>query len=1053
MTISAPVILLPTAGVNYTTDIEIQTLSGTTSLDTAEIQVNGSTFGVSYTPGESVWAWTGTLVLGENILSIIAIEETTLVPSLPATITITLIENITSVTVSPPTGVRVRQYQDKIEAVNIKNTEVNTLGYNYYVSTQSGGINNTYAKINTVLVTEYSFYEDDTTELSSVTDTVGNIRVTTTTEEVTRNYYYSYFLDLARYQELVTDGSLPAVTFGEGTPFFFVITAVIYDSVLGIVTESSHSIELEGTPITITTGIKDIPGRTQNDIILTFSQELLTGNQGIDTKPGTVIRDIMDPISEEMARIYIIQNFLAISMSISGLLDFDDADGNGVSDPVSTSVPKRALKVALNLTNDSDVQQIIDSQFDKLASNVNVTRRSATAAIGSVTFYTSTAPIRNMIINEGGVVSSTGDLDQGIASQSYLTQTSKILEYADRDKYYNEQTGRYEVSVDVQALTSGEASNTDSYTIKTVSSGIDSDFQVENANPVTFGRDIESNHDLATRTELALFADTGTEGGYAKTAANVQGVRNVHVEKAGDSLMIRDYDSVRDKHVGGKVDIYIQGKQSKQVTDQIAFSFESISSQGTQSGEVFTILNAISYQFKTKNTRVTAHTPIFEVSRVYNVTRSADYDISGYQIIGDGDTIDLDETKSKNVAIGLAANDQIRVDYKFRSSDTFILQYQPVLDIVSVRGQLSGELTSDNWELVKLQDPLAEGGSTIASDSIRIKFANNLPVTEFQTISDEAHVLILDKEEALNYLGADTESILVKNTAKTIVYTENVDYRVSPGTDTTPTTILIIETGSLSNGQEVLISYTAIENFIITYTTNSLLTTVQNDVNVLKHACADVIVKQAPESEVDFAFTIVPKTGVTNTSLLTTKIATAVSNFVTQLGVGKSLTQSDIVQVIKPIADVDYIIIPFTRMVKADGSLVVRDSVGRTQFEFYHEDVVKAYISATSVLSFNTMDKGGPENYFRGIFENSLPLVLQDDPLYVSGAAGRGYIMEDGKIVVSTKDGTLPDTKYYDVAYYVYGETGSKDIEVTSTESLTVGTLTVSYDTARQSSL
>jgi len=611
-------------------------------------------------------------------------------------------------------------------------------------------------------------------------------------------------------------------------------------------------------------------------------------------------------------------------------------------------------------------------------------------------------------------------------------------------------TGRYEIDVDVEALDAGEDGNTDAFTVEVVSSGADSDFFVENANPISFGQDIESNHDLATRIELAFFADTGTEGGYVKVAAGISGVRRVRVEKAKDSLMIRDYDPIRKKHVGGKVDVYIQGKRTRQVTDQIAFSFESIiSSQGAQTGETFVIVNVASFQFKTTNPRVTAHTPIFEVSRVYNATRAAEYNISGYQIIGDGDTVDLDETKSTNVFIGLASEDIIKVDYKFRSSDTFILENQPVNVIVSVTGQLSGTLTSDNWELVKLQDPLEEGNSTIAQDSIRIKFANNLPLTEFQTISEEPHVIILGQPEPLDYLGADPESIIVRNSDKTIRYVNTVDYRIDPGTDIEATTIIMIESGNLTNGQEILIDYTAIENFVIIYATNELLSTVQTELDSMKHARADVISKQAIENNVDMALTIIPKSGASDFTTLSSQITTSIANFVSQLGIGRALTQSDVDHQIRKIADVDYVVLPFGRMIKADDAFIIRDNIGNTQFEVFNEGLVKSYITSAEVLSFGTVDQGGPENLFKGIFEDTVALTLQEDPLDVSGGAGRGYIRDDGKIIVSTKDGQLPDTKDYQVAYYVYGEEGSEDINVAQIESLRIGTLTIVYDTPR----
>jgi hypothetical protein len=374
-----------------------------------------------------------------------------------------------------------------------------------------------------------------------------------------------------------------------------------------------------------------------------------------------------------------------------------------------------------------------------------------------------------------------------------------------------------------------------------------------------------------------------------------------------------------------------------------------------------------------------------------------------------------------------------------------------VLGLVSVVGQLSGPLTPDNYDLVSLEDPLAEGDSTIANDGVRIKFANNLPLTAFQTITNEVHVLILDKQEPLDFLGADPESLVVKSQDQTITYVENIDYRVTPGTDTVATSILIIDTGSMQNGQTVLISYTAIENFIITYTTNDLLNTVQTTEDKLKHACADVIVKQAIENNVDFSFTVIPKTGgissgITNTSQMTSQIRTAISNYISQLSIGTSLTQSEIVNIIQSLSQVSYVVIPFARMVKADGSFIIRDDIGQTEFEIYNVGLSTSYISVSSVLTYNTVDKGGSTDRFRGIFENSMALVLQDDPILVSGGPGRGYIMDDGKIVVSSRDGLLPDTKNYQVAYFIYGEKGAKDINVASVEYLNVGNLTIAYD-------
>jgi len=1051
MAISAPVILLPTPGVDYTTDVATQTLSGTTSPDTQTVKVNGSTLGVTYTAGETVWAWTGTLTVGVNTLNIVAVERITQFVSPTETINITLIESDNFITISAPTGFKLLRAQNMVTAVCAKNPEPQTVGYNFYVSAQSGGVNGAYVKINKALIDQYAFYQDSFRTLGTTEDRAGNIVVVTTTKEFIRTYYFSQALTETRYNELVAGGLLPNQPFTDDTPLFFVVTAVIYDPGTAKVTESTYSPELQGATLTITTGITDLPARTQNDIILTYSREILTGSTGVDTKPGTALRDIMDPISEEEARLYVIQDFLSRSLSVSTLLDFDDADGDGESDLVTDSVQKRALQVALNLTEATAVQTLIDQQFDKLAANVNVRRKSAVSATGSVIFYIDTAPIRDMIVYEGALVSTLGDLDAGIPAQTYRTTATRILDYLVADSYYNNTTQRYELEVDVEAVNPGESGNTDSLTIRTYESGVDSGFLVENPNPISFGVDQESNHDLATRILLAFFVDTGTEGGYARTAIGVSGVHNVRVEKAGDELMRRDWDPIRKEHIGGKVDIYVQGRRLEQVADQLAFSYESVvASGGTQAEEIFTVINAVAFQFKTNNTAVTAHTPIFEVSRVHNATRGQDYDLTGYQIVGEGTVVDLDEANPTNAAIGLAVADVIRVDYKYRSSDVFVLQRQPVVEIISVTGQLSGPLTSDNWDLVKLQDPLEDGGSTIAKDGIRIKFANNLPVTGTQTIVNEPHVMVLGTNENLDYLGVDPTSIVVKNEDESVTYVANADYLIQNGTETTPTSIRMIESGALSNGQRVLISYEAIENFTIIYTTNGLLATVQEEVDVMKHACADVIVKQSIQNDVDFVITVVPKSGVLSTSNLASRIRTDVANHVAQLGVGVSLTQSDVVAIINGVSDVDYTVIPFLRMVKADGSFIVRDEIGQVQWEIFNEGATKSYITVASVLTYKTVDKGGSENDFRGIFEDDMPLVLQSDPLEVSAGPGRGYIQADGRLIVSTRDGLLPDNKDYQVAYFVYGETGAKDINVASVENLNVGQFSLTFDSPRE---
>jgi hypothetical protein len=1035
--------------VDYTTDTQIQTISGTTTTDTKQILVNGSVFGVSYTAGSTVWAYTNTLSYGINTIQIVAIDiagDTS--PS--STINVTVTQQQVTVTVAAPTGIQLKRYQNQVEVICAENTEANIVGYNFYVSYISGGNNGSYVKINSQLVNIPSFYETKTTQLSNVVDTVGDIRVTTTTEKIENVNYYSVFLDQTTYNNMVNAGSLPNTGFNQSVPFFFVITAVIYDPSIGQSTESNFSLELQGSPITITSGIVDLPPRTQSDIILTYAQELLASNAGINFSPGTVLRDMMDPISEEQARTYIIQDFLSNSLSVSTLQDFDDANGDGISDPVSSSPAKTALQIALQLTDPDQVQKLIDSQFDKLGANVNMTREGPETAVGNVLFYTPNPPIRNMTVNQGALINTLGDSDNGIPSQTYRCTTTQTMSYNDRASYYNSTTQRYEMSVPVEALVAGAAGNTASNSIVGISSGVDSDFLVTNPNAIMFGQDNESNYDFAGRMMLAYFVDTGTSGGYAKTAINILGVEDVKVVAAGDDLMWRDYDTIRNKHIGGKVDVWVQGSTINQVSDQIAFSFEN--GTGGLSGEKFDVISAVAFQFKCENPAVSVNTPIFEVSQIYNATRSAAYDLSNYEIIGDGNIISLDPTRLTNIGIGLASEDVIKVDYKYRGSNIFVLQNQPVENIISVVGQISGPLTTANYQLVKTEDPLQNGLSTIAKDGLQIIFANGLPLTEFQNVQNEQHVMVQGISENLTFLGVDPESISITNSNQTITYTRNVDYTINTGSVNTPTSILILDSGRIANGELVFISYTAIENFVVTYSINTLLETVQTQINSMKHACADAIVKEAVQNSVNFTLTVVPKSAVVNLAggydQLTSQIQTAVSNLIGNLPIGSTLTQATVVAAIQSVPDVDYVILPMILMAKADGSFIVNNNIGTETFEVFGQGITTSYITVSPVLTYKTVDQGGPSNVFKGVFENNLTLTMQTDPLAVCNASGRAYIRSDGRLIISTLSGNLPDTNKYSATYWCYGETGSQDIQTSSLEYLKIGTFSITYDTA-----
>jgi hypothetical protein len=138
---------------------------------------------------------------------------------------------------------------------------------------------------------------------------------------------------------------------------------------------------------------------------------------------------------------------------------------------------------------------------------------------------------------------------------------------------------------------------------------------------------------------------------------------------------------------------------------------------------------------------------------------------------------------------------------------------------------------------------------------------------------------------------------------------------------------------------------------------------------------------------------------------------------------GETLTQSSVSGVVRGVDGVKDIRIPFTRMMKRNGSFIPLDPVGYATFETYNKasaSGITSYRSIDKVLTYKTSDNGGDPNYFRGVYENNIPLTLVSSPIDVSKGAGRAYIQSDGKIIVSTTDGAPPQTKFYKVSYFTY---------------------------------
>lgn len=499
---------------------------------------------------------------------------------------------------SAPTGVYTIAFRNKIEIRWVQNPET-VRGYNVYNSMTSGSGVSGYVKLNNTLIEEYSEVRKEIITSNTTVTESGNQRTTTVEETVQDVFVYLY-----THENLT-----------EEKKQYYVITAV---NELG--EEGPYSIEIDGTPLIIDTEIVEEPLRTQADISLDYITNLLQREPKLDVKPGQVTRQLhIDPVSREIAYAYVRTYWGSIKQSFLTLDVFDDADGDRISDSVSTSTDKQLLKEAYFLETDDDTQDMIDFAYDKLAADTNTVRKEPTKSTGIATFYTEVAPTVDMTVNVGEEISTVPtEVEPAV---KFVTLSSDTIEVANLNNFFSQARQRWEIQISIEAVEAGASGNVNADTIINTNVG---GFQVTNLASTFGGTDEESNANLSDRGQLAFVGlDVGTASGYQKTVAAISSVTGVIIVDAEHPMMQRDYDDVRKKHVYGKVDIYIKGGSLVQQQDTVGFLYKQLID------ETFQIINSTDMIIRTSNTSVTISKPIFSVAQIRNVSKGSDYDLTG----------------------------------------------------------------------------------------------------------------------------------------------------------------------------------------------------------------------------------------------------------------------------------------------------------------------------------------------------------------------------------------------------------------------------------------
>jgi len=287
-----------------------------------------------------------------------------------------------------------------------------------------------------------------------------------------------------------------------------------------------------------------------NNIVIDMLQQLRLSQPSLDTKPGTVARDLMVDLQ---------------ALQISDIYE--------------------ALK---ELSNLQSILNVSGQDLVNYASNFGVTKQNGTKSIGTVVF-TFKSIDDDMTIPAGTTVRTRNGVPFLTVSTISVTtaKTNSLRATATRLRQELATAGiddSFAIEASVEAQSQGSMGNVAAYSV--TSSGTTDANNVVNLVAFTGGTDLESDNELRARV-LSTFAgaNVGTSVAYRSTILSLASAIDALVVEPGDPLMTRDgtvvgYDVDGNKIVfepgtGGRVDIYVLGTNAQAGTDSFVYNDSS----------------------------------------------------------------------------------------------------------------------------------------------------------------------------------------------------------------------------------------------------------------------------------------------------------------------------------------------------------------------------------------------------------------------------------------------------------------------------------------------
>ena len=202
--------------------------------------------------------------------------------------------------------------------------------------------------------------------------------------------------------------------------------------------------------------------------------------------------------------------------------------------------------------------EILIGDLDVFCKNNGVNEIAATYSSGSVLFYTSTEPQKDVVITSSNSC-ATAD------GKNYTVSGYYIIPYTTRADYYNATTRRWEITANVIAGTSGTAGTTAALTVTKINGNIVGIEGVTNTAAITGGTDV------GTIQERLALVKKNFKG---RTLATLYGIQ-LFIDNYSKKSAIIGSDNplmLRTNGLGGGIDIYIRDEIMESATDTVVIT-------------------------------------------------------------------------------------------------------------------------------------------------------------------------------------------------------------------------------------------------------------------------------------------------------------------------------------------------------------------------------------------------------------------------------------------------------------------------------------------------